>query len=444
MNIDGAAKFDLANVLWDQGEMTASIRMLQQLKGQHDLPKQAIPLSRADLLITLVSFCLNFEIPLLYVVEDSCAIQGHHVAEARLEKPEFILQEYLYPAVKELKGNKGEEAGRVYHGFATFCDEQLRNPDGIEDFKRVEQLRDRKEQEVIGLEEMMKNATGREKEYLRNYRAKAKQWFDLDDREYQRLLRSREAFLQQCLENYLVCLRECDAYNSDALRFCAIWLDKSASKTANSAVSRHLNDVPSRKFAPLMNQLSSRLLDVSDEFQALLTRLVYRICVDHPFHGMYQIFASSKSKGGKDPSSHSRFRAATQLVDRLRDDAQIGLTWIAVHNVNISHVRFAVDKPDSKYKSGAKVPLEKLETGHRLTLDIIKYKLPPPTMKIDLRVDCDYSNVPTTSKFNHEFTIASGVSAPKIVTVIASNGEKFKQLVSTLNLGQNCLNIFQD
>jgi ataxia telangiectasia mutated family protein len=55
MKIEGAAKFDLANVLWDQGEMTASIRMLQHLKGQGDLLKQAIPISRAELLVTLVS-----------------------------------------------------------------------------------------------------------------------------------------------------------------------------------------------------------------------------------------------------------------------------------------------------------------------------------------------------------------------------------------------------
>lgn len=65
MHIDGAAKFDLANVLWDQGEMTASIRMLQQLKGQNDLPKQAIPLSRADLLITLVSYYPLLRNPLI-------------------------------------------------------------------------------------------------------------------------------------------------------------------------------------------------------------------------------------------------------------------------------------------------------------------------------------------------------------------------------------------
>ncbi|KAJ5424194.1 PIK-related kinase FATC [Penicillium cf. griseofulvum] len=407
MNIDGAAKFDLANVLWDQGEMTASIRMLQQLKGQNDLHRQAIPLSRAELLVTL----------------------GHHVAEARLEKPDSILQEYLYPAVKELKGSSdGEEAGRVYHGFATFCDQQLLNPDGLEDFKRVEQLRNRKEKEVLALEDMMRNATGKEREYLKNYRAKAKQWFDLDDREYQRLLRSREAFLQQCLENYLLSLRESDAYNNDSLRFCALWLDKSDSETANSAVSRYLNEVPSRKFAPLMNQLSSRLLDVSDDFQTLLTQLVFRICAEHPFHGMYQIFASSKSKGGKDQSSHSRFRAANQLVDRLKNDSQIGQTWIAVHNVNISYVRFAIDKPDSKYKSGAKVPLKALTTGQRLGQDAITYKLPPPTMKINLRADCNYSDVPTVTKFHPEFTIASGVSAPKIVTAVASNGERYKQL----------------
>lgn len=356
--------------------------------------------------------------------------QGHHVAEARLEKPESILQGYLHPAVKELKGaSKGEEAGRVYHGFATFCDQQLLNPDSLEDFKRVEQLRDRKEKELQGLEDMMMSAEGRERESLRAFRVKTKQWFDLDDREYQRLRRSREAFLQQCLENYLLALRESDAYNNDVLRFCALWLDKSDSDTANTAVSRYLDDVPSWKFAPLMNQLSSRLLDVANDFQTLLTGLVYRICTEHPFHGMYQIFASSKSKGGKDPSSHSRFRAANQLVELLKNDKDIGPTWIAIHNMNISYVRFAIEKPDSKYKTGAKIPLKKLSTGDRLGKDVETYKLPLPTMKIELRADRDYSNVPTIARFSSDFTLASGVSAPKIVTAIATNGVRYKQLV---------------
>ncbi|RAL14631.1 DNA-binding protein kinase TEL1 [Aspergillus homomorphus CBS 101889] len=403
----GAAKFDLANVLWDQGEMAASIKMLQQLKDRNDLHKQAVPISRAELLVTL----------------------GHRTAEARLEKPETIIQDYMSVAVKELKHRaQGEDAGRVYHGFAMFCDQQLQNPDGLEDFRRVEQLRNRKEQEVIALEEMMAQASGREKEALKFHRSKTKQWFDLDDRDYQRLLRSREAFLQQCLENYLLCLRESESWNNDALRFCALWLDKSDSPIANMAVSKYLHQVPSRKFASLMNQLTSRLLDVPDEFQKMLFALIYRICVEHPFHSMYQIFASSKSKGGKDELALSRYRAANKLVDGLKNDKRMGLTWVNVHNANISYVRFAIDKPDDKLKSGAKVPLKKLATGQRLERDAADLKLPPPTMRIEIRLDCDYSDVPRLQRYQPEFTIASGVSAPKIVTAIASNGQRYKQL----------------
>ncbi|KAL4802065.1 hypothetical protein BDV18DRAFT_147456 [Aspergillus unguis] len=407
LNIEGVSKFDLANVLWDQGEMAPSIQILQELKDRNDLHKQAIPISRAELLVTL----------------------GGHIAEARLEKPEQIIQNYLAPAVKELKGcSEAEDAGRVHHGFAMFCDQQLQNPDGLEDFARVEQLRNRKEKEILALDAMSKSAEGKERESLKYHKNKTKQWFELDDREYQRLKRSREAFLQQALENYLVCLKESEAYNNDVLRFCALWLDQSYSSIANTAVSKYLADVPSRKFAPLMNQLTSRLLDVSDGFQGLLSALIFRICSEHPFHGMYQIFASSKSKGGKDKSALSRNRAATNMADILRGDRHIGSLWVAVHNANINYVRFAVERLDDKTKSGAKVPLKKLGTGIRMEQDLVTHRLPPPTMKIDIRIDCDYSDVPKLAKYMPEFTVASGVSAPKIVTAIASNGVRYKQL----------------
>jgi ataxia telangiectasia mutated family protein len=358
-------------------------------------------------------------------------LQGHHVAEARLEKPDAIVQEYLVPAVKELRGNsEGDEAGQVFHRFALFCDQQLLNPDDLEDFKRIEQLRDRKEQEVAALESMVAAAEGKERDTLKMHRTKAKQWFDLDDREYQRLKRSRESFLQQCLENYLLSLKACDTYNNDALRFCALWLDKSDDSKANEAVSKYLDQVPSRKFAPLMNQLSSRLLDVPDEFQALLSALIFRICEDHPYHGMYQIFANSKIRGSRDQMALSRNQAAGKLVDRLKNDRRAGSTWVAIHNTNINYVRFAADRLEDKVKSGAKIPLKKLSTGSRLEQDATNQRLPPPTMRVELRVDCDYSDIPKVVKFLPEFTVASGVSAPKIVTVLASNGSRYKQLVS--------------
>lgn len=300
----------------------------------------------------------------------------------------------------------------------------------MEDFRRIEELRNRKEKEVIALDKMMEAAEGKEKATLKMHRTKAKQWFDLDDREYQRLRRSREALLQQCLENYLLALKACETHNSDSLRFCALWLDNSGDEKANTAVSKIIERVPSRKFASLMNQLSSRLLDTSDQFQTLLFSLILRICIEHPYHGMYQIFASSKSKGGRDPASLSRYQAAGKLVEKLKNDPSSGPTWIAIHNTNISYVRFAADKLDEKYKSGARVPLQTLPTGQRLEQDATIQKLPPPTMKIELRVDCNYSDVPKVVKFSSEFIVASGVSAPKIVTALATDGLRYKQLVS--------------
>lgn len=271
---------------------------------------------------------------------------------------------------------------------------------------------------------------GKEKDNLRSHRAKAKQWFTLDDREFQRLRDSREAFLRQSLENYLLCLKACDKYDNDALRFSALWLESWESEIANGAVSKYVALVGSRKFAPLMNQWSSRLLDVPSPFQKLLSSLVLRICVEHPYHGMYQIFAGSKTKGGKDETALARNSAASNIVTQLKQDKQASPIWIALHNTNVSFIKFAAERmDDAKVKPGSKVPLKKLDTGRRLETDTKTQRVPPPTMKIALRADCNYSSVPSIAKFSPEFTVASGISMPKIVTAIGTDGLKYKQLV---------------
>ena len=330
--------------------------------------------------------------------------------------------------------SEGDEAGEVFHEFASFCDQQLQNGDSLEDFERIQRLRDRKEGEVRGLEKMMRSASsqGRERDNLKSHLAKAKQWFNLDDMEFQRLHQSRQTFLRQSLENYLLCLKACDKHDNDALRFSALWLENYNSDIANDSVARHVGQVGSRKFAPLMNQWSSRLLDNDDQFQSLLTSLVFRICVDHPYHGMYQIFAGSKTKGGKDETALARFAAANNIVHQLKASPRASLTWFNIHNTNVSFAKFAQEKPaDPSIKQGSKVPLRKSAAGQRMEQDILKQKVPPPTIKIDLRPDGDYRNVPMIARFQPEFSLATGISAPKIITAIGTDGLKYKQLLKS-------------
>lgn len=59
LNIDGAARSEVAAVLWDEGEVATSIRMLQELVGSTGLEKQSIPVGRSKLLAQLVRDLLS-------------------------------------------------------------------------------------------------------------------------------------------------------------------------------------------------------------------------------------------------------------------------------------------------------------------------------------------------------------------------------------------------
>ncbi|MCJ1468855.1 Serine/threonine-protein kinase tel1 [Pseudocyphellaria aurata] len=413
INITAAVQLESANILWAQGEMTASIRMLQELRQNFDPKSQLIHVGKSELL----------------------AKMGHQISEARLEKPDEIIDRYLAPAIKELnKVSEGDEAGAVFHEFASFCDQQLQNADGLEDFHRIQELRERKKAEVLDLERMMEasNVKAKEKELLKNHRETAEKWFKLDDREFQRLKDSREAFLRQSLENYLLCLKACDKYDNDALRFSALWLESWENEIANNAVARHVAQVGSRKFAPLMNQWSSRLLDLPSPFQKLLSSLILRICVDHPYHGMYQICAAIHTKGNRDKIALARNSAASNIETQLKDHKDANPIWMALHNTNTLFVTFASDRNDL-VKQGRKVLLKRLDSGRKIESTVQNQKVPPPTMKIALRADCDYSSVPFIVKFHPEFSVASGISMPKIVTAIGTDGLKYKQLFKSGN-----------
>jgi len=432
LNVEGAIRLEEAHVLWDQGEMLSSIIMLQDLWEGQELDKQTIPVGRADLLSRI----------------------GSQVSIARLEKPDDILQNYLKPALSELKGKtEGKEAGKVFHQFAVFCDQQLQDPDSIEDLERLERLRREKADDVERLTSMLtKTPNSKDKRSISAQLAKSKTWLKIDDDELHRHRKSREEFLQKCLENYLLALKASDEHDQNALRLTALWMEHSDERKANVTVSAHLEAVPSRKFAPLMNQLSSRLQDLPPDsaikalpesgippnskdskteasFQEQLFSLVLRICIDHPFSGMYQIYATAHSRPNqKDEAAVSRRNAATNISKRLLENSNSAGIWSGIIHTNKVYCLFAAEK-DDRYKSGRKISLKESPNGRALQNTIAKYPVPPPTMHIKLAADRDYSKVPIMLKLEPQLAIASGVSCPKIISVLGTDGLRYKQLV---------------
>lgn len=412
ISINGAAQYDLAKTLWSQNEAAASIRILRTLREQTDLSKQTIAVSAPDVLAEL----------------------AHKVAEARLEPPGEVIAKYLQPAFEALGGSKvGVDAGRVFHTFAAFCDAQLQDIDGLDEYERVRLSREKRENEMFDLEKMMKKHKNAEREYNRS-----RTWFKIEDEEWNRIRANREVLIIKCLQNYLLSLRACDDYSSDTLRVLSIWLSLNENLRVNKTVHDNITGVPTSKFAGLMNQLMSRMLDTDDDFQHILLDLVFRICQDHPYHSLYQVFAASKSRGSsKDKVAASRNKAAVHLADLIKSKGSATSSiWIAVHNLSINLVKIAQEKiSEQKVKSGGKISLRRLAEGDKFvaTVEGSQRKLPPTTMRIPLRQDKKYDSVPVMVSVEPQVSIAGGVSAPKIATIRSADGARHKMLMKAGN-----------
>ncbi|KAK3322301.1 hypothetical protein B0H66DRAFT_619840 [Apodospora peruviana] len=410
LTVDAAIRIAAANSLWDHGEMISSIRMLQNIDKDSSLKKQTVPVSRSDLLSKI----------------------GYQVSVARLESPDNIQKKYLEPALKELRGkNEGKEAGQVFHQFAMFCDEQLQSPDGLEDLARLQSLKKGKSDEVAQLKALIASSKdSQHRNKYSGYLTKARQWLELDQQELRRVEQTRAEFVRLSLENYLFSLAASDEHNNDALRFTALWLERSEEETTNDAVKKHISKVPTRKFAPLMNQLSSRLQDQNVPFQKTLSDLVFRICIDHPYHGMYQIWSGARTRVNKeDEVAVSRQKATEKVANALSGVATVAKIWTAIDKTNRAYHTLAMDRDPNRYKAGHKLPIKDSSAGQTFLSVFVKHHIPPPTLQIDLAVNLDYSKVPMIHKFEPNMSIASGVSAPKIITAVGSNGQRYKQLV---------------
>ncbi|KAL1646059.1 Serine/threonine-protein kinase tel1 [Diplodia intermedia] len=411
--IGNGAKYQVARVLWDQGEKNTSIRMLQQLEDQTKNRKD--PTVARTILLTKL---------------------GQYTAEARLKKPEEIMKQYMEPAIRELKSNtKGPVAGQAYHAFASFCDQQLQSPELLEDQNRMRLLAERKEADALEYDRMAsakrsKNA----RDYYRGQARRARKWFNMDMQEAQKLGDSRVAFLRQSLENYLLALQACDDYDNDVFRMFALWLEYSHLPLANHAVSKYIQPVPSSKFVVLMNQLSSRLQNESSDFQQILSSLVFRICKDHPYHGMNHIYASSYTeKSTKDATIKSRYEATKNIGRQLKADKSSHEMWDRISQANTIYNDLAMFVDTTMFKMGRDYELQRYPVSKKLMTAVPGLRVPPLTMPIPVQSSADYRDVPKIHRFKSTMGIANGLSQPKIVTAIADDGRPYRQLYKSGN-----------
>jgi ataxia telangiectasia mutated family protein len=174
--------------------------------------------------------------------------------------------------------------------------------------------------------------------------------------------------------------------------------------------------------------------------QQNLQRLVIRMCQDHPFHSLYQVYclkpaaqpATRQSGRFVPPSTQSdRATAANEIFDRLRADERSSQRVRDVEklcNVCLDWANYPMkEKKEYQGKRGGGYPVPK--NSSILTLQNLK--VPVMTAHTPLDHTTKYDNFVSIISFATSFDLCGGKSLPKVSACFGSDGLKYKQLVSS-------------
>ncbi|KAF8630142.1 hypothetical protein AX15_003095 [Amanita polypyramis BW_CC] len=429
-SLEKEASFDVsrefANVLWFQKEEKPATEFLRSLLMDRDHINAIGSGHRASLLTQL----------------------GTWVAEAFLEKPVDIRDRYFEPAIELLESSAEtcRYKGSVYHQYAVFSDRQyhatIKSPDAI----RWKVYVQRKQQEIVRREQELRRAQNTTKVgSMRADQERAKKLLQEDSELFEKHNYARDMFLKQAIEMYSRCLELVDDFDTGAvMRLCSLWFANFDGEAGvHEDIALALERIPSRKMVFLSHQLSARLSKpVTDRLpgnQANLQRLILRMCKEHPFHSLYQVYClhpdrSTPPTGRRQSDRYSspqtqteRTAAADDIFNKLKQE-EVSANRIRdvemLCNACVEWAKFPI-KDDKRYRSRA-TPL-KVPEGIMLR-SITNIKVPVMTCHTPVDPTMRYDNCVWIQRYDTTFSTAGGLNVPKISLCYGSDGQKYKQL----------------
>jgi len=310
-----------------------------------------------------------------------------------------------------------------------------------------------------------------------------KKEIEMDTRERFTVEASKVEFLHQALKSFGTALSLCSHsetsgnVSKNVFRMISLWFENSQENEeendVNSIMMRIVKQVPSYRFVPLTYQIFSRIgsYDSTEElitFQRVLRAMIMQICLDHPYHGLVQLFALSNGNkvgsgvSGRQSNTYlgnvgaTKVDAANEVLNMLLKDSSDFVPSLieSYKNVIDSCIALAMT-PTEKFRSGNRQRVKDIKFsevtsrgngGRETRLDRClcidfedKYSCPPCVLTKPplLRPDKDYKDGkddPVGSErikcFNSTFSLTeTGLHRPKIILCIGTQGGEYIQLV---------------
>lgn len=343
-----------------------------------------------------------------------------------------VTKAYLLPAMENFQKShlSSKVKADILHCLAEFCSARYQDK---EKRARLELLV--KQREVKTSQVMLMRGVAKGGDKLTNKELRAvnlgEKMIASDKGEIEEIEKTLGFFLTSSVKLYLDAAGMYDRNGEDIDKFMAVWFANISNKSLNSVLPQFFRRVPSIQFIPWINQLTSRLDAKVTPYQANLSSIVENVCRQHPYHGLYQLRSLFINFGDASQSQAedvvSRAKGGEALWRTLLGDPKIQSSLISIDEFIINSIKVARAPISTSSKKQSLAQLSRLR--HWWRRDLATLDIPSPTLHIEPRPTCDYSNVPKMAVAEDDVIIASGVSRPKIVTIMLSNGKSITMLM---------------
>ncbi|WVQ74425.1 hypothetical protein IAR50_004026 [Cryptococcus sp. DSM 104548] len=344
--------------------------------------------------------------------------------------------------LKKLRLQKSEHARLFYH-FACFSHQQHTSLANTSEFKRLKERESRRQTGSLASQSLEDNGRRRsnksreEKDKHLRTLAEVKE-AQADSTAFEDLKQRSAAYLRLAQENYIEALCSSDEFDDTTTSLVTLWFENDQDQEANEFLAQRISTVPSYKFIFLAPQITARLNQNDDKqaFAEALHHVVYRVCQDHPYHILYQVITLAHAPGldntdrgdpGPSQAATGRAAAASSILKKLLSLDSKSLSSAAAKSmqqyVSIA-VRWALEpiepKDDPRDRS-------RLLADNSILHNTPK-SIPIATQPLPIDRTCKYDDIALFSYYRDAFTIAGGLSTPKVMTCYDNKGQEHTQL----------------
>ncbi|SCU95317.1 LAME_0F11672g1_1 [Lachancea meyersii CBS 8951] len=360
----------------------------------------------------------------------------------RKENAQTIYAKYISETANEI-ATVGEYSDRaeIFLKFGEFCFQQLKRLESDKTVSERQRRSKRGNMELSGLLEIVRDSNSNERD-----RKEAKKHFNrlkLQIEQDQDILlnqtKQQKLFAWKSAHFYLSALVYGSHMDDDVLdKFCGLWFQHAEDGELNSKLYHEISSIPSFKFLPWINQLTSRLSIDSTPFQRNLQLTLKRVMFKLPNETLYPLVSLKlyrRVQPVNDPIILLKVKAVEKLFKELEryDNGQFLREYLYPIE---EFCERSVDLSCLKIPKGSRtIDLTSLKAGKYWLEDIKLKALSLPTNPFPITCSADGRKLRSTITHldPNVFISSSGLSLPKIATFYLSDGSRRKVLMKGSN-----------